>query len=91
VLRKRARRSKLLETFAPLPRCVFGMEASVGAYYWARQLRRLGHEPRLMVTSVRRPVPQERPQRHRSDLLREYGLVMAQGVATVRARLRSCD
>ena len=34
--------------FSRLPRCVVGMEACGTAHYWARELRALGHEVRLM-------------------------------------------
>ena len=48
VLRKRLGRAKVLAFFANLPRCRIGMEACGGAHYWARELRALGHEVRLM-------------------------------------------
>lgn len=51
VLRRRLSRSRLLEVFANLPRCVVGMEACSGAHYWARELEALGHEVRLMPPS----------------------------------------
>jgi transposase len=135
VLSKAVRRGKRLEVFAQLPPCVVGLEACGGAHYWARELRRLGHAPRLMapqfVASYRkndkndrndaaaiceaagRPnmrfVPIEEVEQqavltlhrarsllvaertalvnHIRGLLGEYGLVMAQGVAKVRAGL----
>lgn len=49
VLRKTLRRNKVLSTFTQLPPCVVGMEACGSAHYWARELRKLGHEPRLMA------------------------------------------
>lgn len=49
VLGKTVRRGQLLATFAQLPPCLVGMEACGGAHYWARELRKLGHEPRLMA------------------------------------------
>ena len=49
VLRKTVRRAKLLELFVQLPPCVVGMEACAGSQYWARELRRLGHDPRIMA------------------------------------------
>ena len=55
VLRRRLSRSRLLEVFANLPRCVVGMEACSGAHYWARELEALGHEVRLMPPSYVRP------------------------------------
>ncbi len=48
VLRKRLRRGQLLAFFSRLPRCVVGLEACATAHYWARELRALGHEVRLM-------------------------------------------
>ena len=48
VLRKRLRRAQVLAFFSRLSRCVVGMEACGTAHYWARELRALGHEVRLM-------------------------------------------
>jgi transposase len=48
VLRKQLRRAQVLAFFSRLPRCVVGMEACGTAHYWARELRALGHEVRLM-------------------------------------------
>ena len=48
VVRKRLRRSEVLAFFARLPRCLIGLEACATAHYWARELRALGHEVRLM-------------------------------------------
>jgi transposase len=48
VLRKRLRRGQVLAFFASVPRCLIGMEACATAHYWARELRALGHEVRLM-------------------------------------------
>src|SRR5258705_12087692 len=48
VLRKQLRRAQVLAFFSRLPRCLVGMEACATAHYWARELRTLGHEVRLM-------------------------------------------
>ena len=48
VLRQRLRRGKVLEFFAGLPPCLVGMEAYGSAHHWARELRGLGHDVRLM-------------------------------------------
>jgi transposase len=48
VLRKRLRRGQMLTFFAGLSPCLVGMEACATAHYWARELRTLGHEVRLM-------------------------------------------
>lgn len=45
------RRSQVLAFFAKLEPCLIGMEASAGAHYWARELRKLGHDVRLMPAS----------------------------------------
>ena len=54
VLRKIVRRGKLLELFAQLPACVVGMEACSGTQHWARELRKLGHDPRIMAAESSR-------------------------------------
>ena len=48
VLRKRLRRAQVHAFFAGLKPCLIGMEACATAHFWARQLRELGHEVRLM-------------------------------------------
>jgi len=48
VIRKRVSRAKVLEYFADLPPCLVGMEACATAHQWARELKKLGHEARLM-------------------------------------------
>lgn len=42
------RRSQVAAYFARLPSCVVGMEACAAAHYWARELRALGHDVRLI-------------------------------------------
>ena len=48
VLRKQLRRAQVLTFFSRLPPCLVGLEACATAHYWARELRALGHEVRLM-------------------------------------------
>jgi len=48
-LRKRLTRGRVLAFFAQLPPCQIGMEACGSAHYWARELRKLGHEVRLIA------------------------------------------
>jgi transposase len=55
VLRKRLRREAVSSFFANLPRCLIGMEASNGAHYWARTLKALGHEVRLISPQFVKP------------------------------------
>src|ERR1700692_1189764 len=47
-VRKQLRRSQVITFFKALPPCLIGMEACATAHYWARELRKLGHEVRLM-------------------------------------------
>jgi len=44
VLRQKLSRSRVLEFFAKLPRCLIGIEACASSHYWARELMALGHE-----------------------------------------------
>jgi len=55
VLRRKLARSKVLTFFANLPPCTVGLEACGGAHYWARELAKLGHAPRLMPARYVRP------------------------------------
>lgn len=47
-LRKRARRTELMEVVIQLPRVLLAMEACAGAHYWARKFRELGFTVRLI-------------------------------------------
>lgn len=49
-LRRMLRRREVLPFFSKLPPTVIGMEACGGSHYWARELRALGHEVRLIAT-----------------------------------------
>src|SRR5262245_32777369 len=51
VLTKKLRRSQVLPLFERLPRCLVGMEACATSHHWARELRALGHDVRLMPAS----------------------------------------
>jgi transposase len=48
VFNKPLRRSQVLPYFAKLPPCLVGMEACASAHYWARELKKLDHDVRLM-------------------------------------------
>src|SRR5262245_42422539 len=48
VIRSRVGRARVLEFFADLPPCRVGMEACATAHQWARELKKLGHDTRLM-------------------------------------------
>jgi len=45
---KQLRRSQVLPFFAKFAPCLIGMEACASAHYWARELKKLGHDVRLM-------------------------------------------
>jgi len=48
VVRKQLRRGQMMKFFAALSPCLIGMEACASAHYWARELRKLGYQVRLM-------------------------------------------
>ena len=48
VFNKPLRRSQVLPFFAKLAPCLVGMEACASAHYWARELKKLDHDVRLM-------------------------------------------
>ncbi|MGI9403114.1 MAG: IS110 family transposase, partial [Hyphomicrobium sp.] len=48
VVQKQLRRAQVLPFFAKLAPCLIGMEACASAHYWAREIRKLGHDVRLM-------------------------------------------
>jgi transposase len=48
VVRKQLRRSQMIAFFTALPPCLIGIEACATAHYWARELKKLGHEVGLM-------------------------------------------
>lgn len=55
VVIRRLRRGQVLGFFAKLAPVVVGMEACGGAHYWARELKALGHEVRLMPPGYVKP------------------------------------
>ena len=55
VLRRKIRRKEVLALFAGLAPTVVGIEACGGSHYWARELRRLGHEVKLIAPQFVKP------------------------------------
>lgn len=48
VLNKQVKRAKFLEYFVNRPPCLIGIEACGGSHHWARALRDMGHEVKLL-------------------------------------------
>lgn len=55
IFNKKIRRANLVKFFESLPRCVVGMEACGSAHHWGRELRKLGHDVRLMPAAYVKP------------------------------------
>ncbi|MCR1344906.1 IS110 family transposase [Acidithiobacillus ferrooxidans] len=55
VFRKMVRRGKLLETLVNIPSCVVGMEACGGSHHWAREIKKLGHQVRVIAPQFAAP------------------------------------
>jgi len=55
VMRKRLSRPQLLAYMANVPQSLVGMEASCGAHYLGRELRKSGHDVRLIPAQYVRP------------------------------------
>jgi transposase len=55
VLRKKLRREDVLTFFAKLPPCLVGMEACASSHYWAREIRNLGHDVKMIPASYVKP------------------------------------
>jgi len=49
VLKRMLSRGEVLSTFANMPPCSVGIEACAGSHYWARELRALGHDTKLIA------------------------------------------
>lgn len=55
VKKKMLKRSQLLQYFVNIPPCLVGMEACASAHYWARELRKVGHEVKLIPPQYVKP------------------------------------
>jgi transposase len=55
VMQRKLTRSRLLAFFEKLPRCLLGIEACATAHHWARELKALGHDVRLMPPGYVKP------------------------------------
>ena len=54
-LRRKVRRLGLRDAFEQLPPCIIGMEACLSAHFVSRELRALGHEPRIIPAIYTKP------------------------------------
>ena len=77
--RKKLARSQVLPFFAAQPGCVVAMEACASAHHWARSIRDLGHEVRLIPPANVKPFV----RRQKNDS------ADAEAIAGVSSRLRS--
>jgi transposase len=80
VLRKRLGRKQMLGFFAKLPPTVIGMEACGSSHYWARELKQLGHEVKLIAPQHVKPYV----KRNKNDRRDAEGLCEATGRPTMR-------
>ena len=55
IIRKKLRRSAVLDTLRKLEPCLVGMEACATAHYWAREISAPGHEVKLMPPAYVKP------------------------------------
>ncbi|MGE3691853.1 MAG: IS110 family transposase [Novosphingobium sp.] len=58
VLEKKVKRAAFLKTLEKLPPCLVGMEACATSHHWARQIRALGHDVRLLPPAYVKPYVQ---------------------------------
>ena len=80
VLCKRLGRKQMLEFFAKLPPTVIGMEACGTSHYWARELKRVGHEVKLIAPQHVKPYV----KRNKNDGRDAEGLCEAMSRPTMR-------
>ena len=87
-LRKRLSRAGALAFFERLKPCVVGLEACGGAHYWARELRRMGHEARLIAPHYVKPYV----KRSKTDAADAAGICEAVGRPHMRfVQIKSLD
>ena len=55
ILRRRLTRARVVPFFEKLAPCLVGIEACATSHHWARELRKLGHDVRLMPPSYVKP------------------------------------
>lgn len=55
LLRKRVNRLGLMQFLANIPPCLVAMEACGGAHYWGREIKKMGHEVRIISPQFVKP------------------------------------
>ena len=55
VVKQKLTRAKVLAFFANLQPCLVGMEAGGGSNYWAREIKKLGHDTKVMAAQFVKP------------------------------------
>ena len=55
VFSRRITQNKLLSFFAAQPKCLVALEACGSAHHWARELRQIGHDVRLIPPAYVKP------------------------------------
>jgi transposase len=55
VLKKKLSRNQLLPFFANLKPCLVGMETGSACHYWAREIKKLGHDTKVMAAQFVKP------------------------------------
>jgi len=80
VFRKKLTRPQFRQFMADHPPCVVAMEACGSAHYWARQMVRFGHQPRLLSPGYVKPFV----KRHKNDAADAEAIVEAAHRPTMR-------
>ncbi len=57
-LKKKLKRSQLLEALSNQPKCLVAMEACCGSHYWARKIMAMGHEVKIIAPQYVKPFVQ---------------------------------
>ena len=80
LFRRRLGRQQMLTFFAGQPRCTVAMEACATAHHWARAIRELGHEVRLIPPAYVKPFV----KRQKNDSADAEAIAEAASRATMR-------
>jgi transposase len=88
VLCKKLRRKQLIPFLANLEPTVIGLEACGSSHYWAREIRRIGHEPKLVPPQYAKPYV----KRGKNDKVDADAVCEATGRPSMRfVPVKSCE